>query len=126
VPFLTWGSGANLAIELLDETPLVPVVVRHDPAVCGPLRLTGRSFEAPRPTETTRMDTVTADRVEAVRMDKRSAKIGELLHEAAETHHQVFRIPTGRMTTGHPGTRSGSSRSPSCRSCSAPRWSVAS
>ena len=28
-------------------------------------------------------------------MDDRSAKIGELLHEAAETHHQVFRITDG-------------------------------
>jgi hypothetical protein len=25
-------------------------------------------------------------------MDKGSTKVGELLHEAAETHHQVFRI----------------------------------
>ena len=28
-------------------------------------------------------------------MDERSAKISELLHEAAETHHQVFRITDG-------------------------------
>jgi hypothetical protein len=28
-------------------------------------------------------------------MDERSAKIRELLHEAAETHHQVFRIIDG-------------------------------
>jgi hypothetical protein len=28
-------------------------------------------------------------------MDERSTKVGELLHEAAETHHQVFRIRTG-------------------------------
>ena len=30
------GSGANLAVELLDESPLVPVVVRYNPAICGP------------------------------------------------------------------------------------------
>ena len=28
-------------------------------------------------------------------MDERNAKVGELLHEAAETHHQVFRITDG-------------------------------
>ena len=28
-------------------------------------------------------------------MDERSTKIAELLHEAAETHHQVFRITDG-------------------------------
>jgi len=28
-------------------------------------------------------------------MDERSAKVSELLHEAAETHHQVFRITDG-------------------------------
>ena len=28
-------------------------------------------------------------------MDERTAKIRELLHEAAETHHQVFRITDG-------------------------------
>jgi hypothetical protein len=28
-------------------------------------------------------------------MDKRTTKVGELLHEAAETHHQVFRITDG-------------------------------
>src|SRR6266536_360755 len=28
-------------------------------------------------------------------MDERAAKIGELLHEAAETHHRVFRITDG-------------------------------
>jgi hypothetical protein len=28
-------------------------------------------------------------------MDERSTKIGELLHEAAETHHHVFRITDG-------------------------------
>ena len=28
-------------------------------------------------------------------MDERSARVGELLHEAAETHHQVFRITDG-------------------------------
>jgi hypothetical protein len=36
VPFLTWGSGGYLVVELLDETPLVPVVVRYDPDICGP------------------------------------------------------------------------------------------
>jgi hypothetical protein len=28
-------------------------------------------------------------------MDERTTKVGELLHEAAETHHQVFRITDG-------------------------------
>jgi hypothetical protein len=28
-------------------------------------------------------------------MDERSARISELLHEAAETHHRVFRITDG-------------------------------
>jgi len=28
-------------------------------------------------------------------MDERRTKVGELLHEAAETHHQVFRITDG-------------------------------
>jgi hypothetical protein len=28
-------------------------------------------------------------------MDERSTKVGELLHEAAETHHRVFRITDG-------------------------------
>jgi hypothetical protein len=28
-------------------------------------------------------------------MDERSAKVAELLHEAAETHHRVFRITDG-------------------------------
>ncbi len=28
-------------------------------------------------------------------MEERSTKVGELLHEAAETHHQVFRITDG-------------------------------
>jgi hypothetical protein len=32
---------------------------------------------------------------EAERMDERSAKVSELLHEAAETHHRVFRITDG-------------------------------
>jgi hypothetical protein len=41
------------------------------------------------------VDHGTADRGEAVRMDERSTKVGELLHEAAETHHQVFRITDG-------------------------------
>ena len=54
-----------------------------------------RSFEAPRPRGTLWADTVTADQGEAVRMDERSTKVGELLHEAAETHHQVFRITDG-------------------------------
>jgi hypothetical protein len=28
-------------------------------------------------------------------MDERTTNVGELLHEAAETHHQVFRITDG-------------------------------
>jgi hypothetical protein len=36
------------------------------------------------------------DRVErAEQMDERTAKVSELLHEAAETHHRVFRITDG-------------------------------
>jgi hypothetical protein len=45
--------------------------------------------------QTTWSDTATADQGEAVRMDERSTKLAELLHEAAETHHQVFRITDG-------------------------------
>jgi hypothetical protein len=40
-------------------------------------------------------DTVTAIKGKAVRMDKRSTKVGELLHEAGETHHRVYRITDG-------------------------------
>src|SRR5215216_678708 len=32
---------------------------------------------------------------EAERMDEPNAKVSELLHEASETHHQVFRITDG-------------------------------
>jgi hypothetical protein len=32
---------------------------------------------------------------EAERMDERGANVSELLHEAAETHHRVFRITDG-------------------------------
>jgi hypothetical protein len=39
-------------------------------------------------------DTVTADKG-GVRMDERGTKVAGLLHEAAETHHQVFRITDG-------------------------------
>jgi hypothetical protein len=55
-------------------------------------------------------------------MDERSAKVGALLHEAAETHHQVFQITDGPMTTGRRGMRSGWSRCLSCRSWLAARW----
>ena len=41
MPFLTWGSSADLAVGLLDEAPLVPVVVRYDPTICGPMWPTG-------------------------------------------------------------------------------------
>jgi hypothetical protein len=95
VPFRTWGSGAHLAVEQLDEYPLVPVVVRYDPASCGPMWPTGPLPEAPRPTETLGPDVVTADQGEAARMDQRTTNVGKLLHEAAETHHQVFRITDG-------------------------------
>jgi hypothetical protein len=40
-------------------------------------------------------------------MDVRRARVSDLLHEAAETHHRVFRITEGPMTTGRPGMRSG-------------------
>jgi hypothetical protein len=59
-------------------------------------------------------------------MDERNAKVSELLHEAAETHHRVFRITTAPTTTGRPGIRSGSSRCPSCPACLAASWSAAS
>src|SRR5215216_1980547 len=36
-----------------------------------------------------------ADHREAGRMDEHSTRVAELLHEAAETHHQVFRITEG-------------------------------
>jgi hypothetical protein len=95
VPFLTWGSSANLAVELLDETPLVPVVVRYDPAVCGPAVAHWPLLRG----AVANIDDVVGHRHrrsrEAVRMDERTSKVGELLHEAAETHHQVFRITDG-------------------------------
>ena len=59
-------------------------------------------------------------------MDERTTKISELLHEAAETHHQVFRITDGADDDWHPGMRTGWPPCRSCRSCSAPRWSAAS
>jgi hypothetical protein len=37
----------------------------------------------------------TAEQGEAARMDQRSTKVSALLHEAAETHHQAFRITDG-------------------------------
>jgi hypothetical protein len=95
VPFLTWGSGAHLSVELLDEAPLVPLVVRYDPAIFGPNVAHRPAPErCPRP-RTTSSDTATADQGETVRMDERTTRVGELLHEAAETHHQVFRITDG-------------------------------
>jgi hypothetical protein len=65
----------------------VPVAVRYDPAIRGPKRPTGRarSLAAPGP----------ADRGEAARTDEGSTNLAELLHEAAETHHRVFRITDG-------------------------------
>jgi hypothetical protein len=59
-------------------------------------------------------------------MDVRRARVSDLLHEAAETHHRVFRITEGPMTTGRPGMRSGWSPCRSCQSCSAARSLVAS
>jgi hypothetical protein len=41
-------------------------------------------------------------------------QIRGLLHEAGETHHQVFRIVDGPTMTGRAGTRSGSSTSRPC------------
>jgi hypothetical protein len=40
-------------------------------------------------------------------MDDRTAKISELLHETAETHHTVYRITDGATRTGRRGTRTG-------------------
>jgi hypothetical protein len=40
-------------------------------------------------------------------MDERVSRIAELLHEAAETHHTVYRITDASTTTGRPGTRTG-------------------
>jgi hypothetical protein len=59
---------------------------------CGQL---ARSRQAPWPRETTWSDTVTDKQGEGVGMDERSIRVAELLHEAAETHHQVFRITDG-------------------------------
>jgi hypothetical protein len=95
VPFLTWGGGANPAVELLDGAPLVPVVVRYDSPICGPNVAHWPAPERGPRSRTTWSDIVTADQGEAVRMDERSTKVGDLLHEAAETHHQVFRITDG-------------------------------
>jgi hypothetical protein len=47
------------------------VAVRYDPPIRGP------------------------DQGEAATMDEGSTNLGELLHEAAETHHRVFRITDG-------------------------------
>ena len=52
-------------------------------------------------------------------------RIAALLHEAAETHHVVYRIVDGEDPDGRRGTRTGSCGSPSCRSCSARRPSAA-
>jgi hypothetical protein len=59
-------------------------------------------------------------------MDERRTRVSELLHEAAETHHQVFRITDGLTTTGRPGMPSGWSPCLSCQMCWAARWSAAS
>jgi hypothetical protein len=40
-------------------------------------------------------------------MDDRVGKISDLLHEAAETHHTVYRISDGADETGRRGTRTG-------------------
>ena len=53
------------------------------------------------------------------------AAIATVLHEAAETHHVVWRITDGDDPTGRRGTRTGSSTSPSSRRCSAPSRSAA-
>jgi hypothetical protein len=77
------------------RAPPMLVVVRYDPAIRGPdathWPAPGRR---PRP-RATGSDTATAAQGEAVSMDQRSTKVAELLHEAAETHHRVFRITDG-------------------------------
>jgi hypothetical protein len=40
-------------------------------------------------------------------MDERMSKMAELLHEAAETHHTVYRITDGVDEDWRPGTRTG-------------------
>jgi hypothetical protein len=44
-------------------------------------------------------------------------QISGLLHEAGETHPRVYRIVDGADEDWPPGTRSGSSTCPSCRTC---------
>jgi hypothetical protein len=84
----------DLAVELLEETPLVPVVVRYDPAIRGPHVAHGSAPGGAAP-RAAHGRTPSLPTREAVRMDERSTRVAGLLHEAAETHHQVFRITDG-------------------------------
>jgi hypothetical protein len=59
----------------------------------GPELARGSLPEAPRPPET--LGARHRRSPEAGRMDEHSTRVAELLHEAAETHHQVFRITEG-------------------------------
>ena len=83
----------NRGVVLVDEPPLAPVVVRYDRVSCGPDMPTGSLKRRGQPRRWA--GTVTADRGKAIRMDEHSTRVAELLHEAAETHHQVFRITEG-------------------------------
>jgi hypothetical protein len=85
-----------LAVEQLDEAPQVPVAVRYDPATCGPdVAQWPAPQEGAGASKPDTAGTVQPDRLEAVSMEERSTKVAELLHQAAETHHQVFRITDG-------------------------------
>ena len=91
---MTWGSGAQLAVELLMRRHWCPWLSAMIRQAVAPMWPTARSRVAAEAT-----DDVVGHRNrrsrEVVRMDQRSTKIAELLHEAAETRHQVFRITDG-------------------------------
>jgi hypothetical protein len=72
----------------------VAVGVGYDPGQLGPEMAHRPSRPAPGPPETPGGH-VTADHGEASRMDEPSPGVAALLHEAAETHHRVFRITDG-------------------------------
>ena len=59
-------------------------------------------------------------------MDEHATKISELLHKAAETHHQVFRITDGADEDWASWYAQWRSPCLSCQRCWAPRWSAVS
>jgi hypothetical protein len=70
------------------------VGVGYDPGQLGADLAHRPPRPAPRPPETLG-GPITADHGEASRMDEPSPGVAALLHEAAETHHRVFRITDG-------------------------------